>query len=185
MAAYNLVCRCISNQFHKTICLSHRHSLAITSEIELADGYFFTSFSTFLLGKSNPGNFRRCKNTTRCSVIIHYSLVSTSVFRGNNTLVRSSMRQHPLAGNITYRVNARHRSFHPFINGNAMTSVNDTRLVQFYFIENRRTSSCHQNLFSRKHGFFTLALDSHFQAFKPTFDAFNRTACHRLNKLFP
>ena len=94
------------------------------------------------------------------------------------------MRQHPLAGNVTYRVNPRHRSFHSFIDGNAMTSIENTRFIQFHLVENRRTASCHQYLFSRKHSFFALAFDSNIKTFKTTLDAFDRTACHSFDKLF-
>ena len=58
MAANNLMCSGIGNQFHKTVSLTHRHSFAVTGKIELADNHFFTSFNTFLFCKSDPGNFR-------------------------------------------------------------------------------------------------------------------------------
>ena len=94
------------------------------------------------------------------------------------------MCQHAFSCNITDCINAGNRCFHFFINGDTLPGVGNTHLSQFFRIKNRRASGRNQNFFRTKNCLFALALDRNFETIEPSFDFFDHSASHSLDKLF-
>ena len=95
--------------------LSHGMCLSEPAKREPADPVLDPLFPCLLLPHADAADFRHGENACRNDRIIHNSIASQRIFRGNEPLVRGDMGKHDSTGDITYGIDAGHVRFHAII----------------------------------------------------------------------
>src|SRR3990172_2711115 len=92
--------------------LSHSMRLAESPVSKASDFYFQTVLQSLLLAKSHTSGLGHGENTCRNDRIVHADISPERILCGDETLVRSNMREHHSADHITDGIDTRNVRLH-------------------------------------------------------------------------